>query len=75
MASDLRRCRPSPSYMASYLGSDKDEYEVINSGRTPRAVGDGYPAWEHISTIRGDYDEIQRWVDVENLVDYMLLNF
>ncbi len=67
--------RPSADLMAEYMGGEKDEFEAINSGQPPRVIGDRWDGWAHIQTIRDDYDEILRWVDVESLADYMLLNF
>ena len=64
--------RPTRAHAASYQGGEEDEFEAVNSGRP---VGSSSPAWSHIATIRSDYDEVKRWVDVESLVDYMLLNF
>jgi len=64
--------RPTRAHVASYLGGDEDDFESVNSGRT---IGSASPAWAHIATIRGNYNEVKRWVDVESLVDYMLLNF
>ena len=64
--------RPTNSYMASYLGGEREEYEAVNSGRT---VGPSAPAFSRLRTVRRDYAETRRWVDATNLVDYVLLNF
>ena len=64
--------RPTRSHIASYLEGGEDEFESVNSGRT---IGPASPAWRHIATIRNDYREVKRWVNVESLIDYMLLNF
>jgi len=64
--------RPTRSHVASYLGGNEEDFESINSGRT---IGPESPAWAQIATIRGNWNEISRWVDAGSLVDYMLLNF
>lgn len=64
--------RPTSYYVASHLGADKEDCEAVNSGRT---VGSSSPAWPHITSITGDFDEFKRWVDINSYIDYMLLNF
>ncbi len=64
--------RPAPDHMAEEMGGDKDDFEAVNRN-VP--VGGAAPAWSRIRTIRGNYDEVLRYVDTPNLVDYMLLNY
>ncbi|MEZ5324731.1 MAG: lamin tail domain-containing protein [Verrucomicrobiales bacterium] len=72
--------RPDARYMASYFGGSRDDYDVINSNI---AVDGNTTAWRavnsiamsnRISTPEG-YAEIRQVLDVDNLIDYMLLNF
>ena len=65
--------RPTPSFFASYLGGDVERYEATNSGR--ETVGGPTPAWEAIQSARGNYAELSRYLDMENYVDYLLLQF
>ena len=64
--------RPAPGHMADEMGGDKDDFEAVNRNSP---VGGAAPAWSRIRAIRGDYDEVLRYVDTPNLVDYMLLNY
>ncbi len=65
--------RPTQSYFASYLGGDKEDYVAVNKGQ---GVGSSdMSAWNAMRAARSDYEEFQRWVDIENYVDYMLLNY
>lgn len=64
--------RPAPGHMAEYLGGEKEEFEAVNRNSP---VGGAAPAWSRIRSIRASYDEILRYVDVTNLVDYMILNY
>jgi hypothetical protein len=72
--------RPDGPYMAAYFGGTRDDYDVINSGT---AVDGRTTEWSRlnsmanrstISTPEG-YAEIREILDVDNLIDYMLLNF
>lgn len=65
--------RPTQDYFASYLGGKKDDYVAVNKGQ---GVGSSdMAAWQAMQAARNNYAEFQRWVDVENYVDYMLLNY
>lgn len=70
--------RPSAPFMASYLGGEKEEYDVLNSGE---AVDGDTLAWQQMMgyVIGGladpvAYQTVQYYLDVENLADYMILN-
>lgn len=73
--------RPDAEYFADHLGGDSDDYDVI----TARAsVQDGTrDGWDELinlvrttdlSTAAG-YEAVKQKLDVQNLVDYMLVNF
>ena len=64
--------RPHPTYFASYLGGDEDDYMATNRGQ-PVGSSDMKP-WREMTSTVNDYAEFQRRVDVTNFVDYMLLN-
>jgi len=65
--------RPSRDFLFAYLGGKKEDYEVINSGRP--ASNSTLITWMKMKSLTGDYQTIQNYLDVENLIDYMLLNF
>ncbi len=64
--------RPTASFMASYAGGNKEDYEAVNSGR---GLGESAPIWESVRTLRENYAELSRRIDFENFADYILLNF
>ena len=73
--------RPDASYFADHLGGDSDDWDVINRQGT---VQDGNAdAWnELINLVRttdltttAGYEAVKQKLDVQNLVDYMLVNF
>ncbi len=66
------RERFDAGFMAGYLGGDEDDYEAINAGAA--VDGDG-SAWAQLLAARGDYEATLPWLNVENFLDYMLLNF
>lgn len=86
--------RPDASFMASYYGGDKEEYDVVkHQGLCGPgcAVNDNFEvvdggeaasdAYQELLQLarRGlqddhNYQQFKQWVDVENLIDYILLN-
>ena len=71
--------RPAAPYLEEYFGGDKDtDWDVINSGS---AIDGNSVAWSQaIQDSRRvrtpeEYEAFQQQVDVQNLADYMLLNF
>jgi hypothetical protein len=70
--------RPDGAFAASYLGGERGEYDVINEGR----VADGdLTAWNTMMNMaraglasESQYQAIQQYLDVPNLIDYMIIN-
>ena len=75
----VERC--NADFGSSYLGADKEDYDALNS--YPRNVVDGTAdAWITAQSIanagvadRAGYDALAQYVDIPNLIDYMMLNF
>ncbi|MCF7763336.1 MAG: chitobiase/beta-hexosaminidase C-terminal domain-containing protein [Verrucomicrobia bacterium] len=76
--------RTDSTFAAAYLGGDKEDYDTIFSdGSTVARAHDGDKnAWREMMQIAGRglatpdaYDQIQQYLDVTNLADYMMLNF
>ncbi|MCH2064447.1 MAG: lamin tail domain-containing protein [Roseibacillus sp.] len=71
--------RPDGDFMASYFGGESEDYDALSSGQ-PRS-GDK-DAWNTMMAIASSnisdpdrYSEIQDYLNVDSLIDYMLLNF
>ena len=64
--------RPTRTFIASYLGGEKEAYESVNSGRT---IGPASPAWGQLRGILNNYETARNWIDFTCLADYMVLNF
>ena len=71
--------RPDGDFMASYFGGESDDYDAISSGQ---ARSGDKNAWNTMMSIAsgniaspGRYAEIQDYLNVDSLIDYMLLNF
>lgn len=66
--------RPEADFMASYEGGLASDYDVINAGQ---AVDGTLDIWRRIqrNEVIDNYDELKRYVDLENYADYMLLQF
>ena len=66
------RERFDAAMLAEYLGGSEDDYEAVNSG----AVIDGSgAAWSMALANAYDFEGIQDWVNLENFLDYMVLQF
>lgn len=71
--------RPTAAFMAEHFGGDKEEYDALRSSK----VSDGDKiAWETMHSLANqglesevNYNALLQFLDVENLVDYMLVNF
>ncbi|MEZ5304533.1 MAG: CotH kinase family protein [Verrucomicrobiales bacterium] len=70
--------RPDADYMAAYFGGTSADYDTLNSGT---ALTGDKAAWNAMVAIAnsgvGDpavYAQISDYLNVENLIDYMLLN-
>ncbi len=66
------RERFDASLLAAYLGGDEDDYEAVNGGR---AVDGSGAAWAAVVAASTDFEAFSRLVDVDNYLDYMILNF
>ncbi|MCH8924178.1 MAG: chitobiase/beta-hexosaminidase C-terminal domain-containing protein, partial [Planctomycetes bacterium] len=74
--------RPDNAFMASYLGGDESEYDAVNAGS---AIDCGLPGSPRCSVTQaiygrllsstGNWETLQLRMDVENYIDYMLLQF
>ncbi len=67
------------SFAAHYLGGDKEEYDAFNSDEL---VDGNYDAWNAMFAIAGAgitndaaYTNLSAYLNVPNLIDYMLVNF
>ncbi|MHB1033246.1 MAG: lamin tail domain-containing protein [Pirellulales bacterium] len=71
--------RPEASFAADYLGGAKEQYDALNSA----VVVDGdKTAWNTMMGLANaglatpaQYEAIQQYLDVPNLIDFMILNF
>ncbi len=66
--------RPEADFMASYDGDLASNYDVINAGQ---AVDGNLDNWRRIqrNEVIDNYEELKRYVNLENYADYMLLQF
>jgi len=69
--------RPSAPFLADHLGGDKEDWDVLNSGEV---VDGNRDAWNTMMAMANAgleteeaYQAIQEYLDVENLIDYMIL--
>ena len=71
--------RPAASFMASYGDGEREDYDVQN---VTTAVDGNLSNWNRMMSIANSgvssaagYARIRELLDVDNLIDYMLLNF
>lgn len=68
------RERFDAGFMASYLGGEEEDYDAVNGG----SVFDGTStAWNQLVTYASvsDYAGVESLLNVENFLDYMVLNW
>jgi len=66
------RERFGAAFLSEYLGGREEDYEAVNHGYTMDGSG---AAWQQVIVEARRWDEVQRWLNVENFVDYMLLQY
>ena len=72
--------KPNASYFAEHFGGEKEEYDVIqHQGGT---VDGNREVWNDLMRLaRGGletheaYEELGRFIDIEGMIDYLLINF
>jgi|GEM_PF-4696438 len=66
--------RPNSDFLESYLGGDDEDYDALNAGSP---IDGDRVAWEAMVSAaeNGDWSALQQYMDVENYIDYMLLEF
>jgi hypothetical protein len=71
--------RPSAPFAAAYFGGEKEEWDVLNSSEP---VDGSKDAWNTLQALADAgvatpeaYAAIQEYLDVPNLIDYMIFNF
>ena len=66
------RERFNAAMMASYFGGEEEDYEALNAGT---AIDGSGAAWAAVVAHRDSYEEVKEWVNLENFLDYMILNW
>jgi hypothetical protein len=68
---------PNDDYLASYLPGNHTDYEYTNGANASKAGSEQWqPAWNAMkAAATTSATEAARWLDFENLADYMLLSF
>ena len=70
--------RPDASFQAQHFGGEKEEYDAINAGT---AIDGDRVAWDEMMALARSglesaesYLVMAQWLDIDNFIDYMLLN-
>ncbi len=67
--------RPNGAFMASYVGGNKDDYDVVKGKNGIRALSGDLLAWNTMLAALNDYTTLHQYIDMVNYIDYMLLEF
>jgi len=74
--------RPDEDFAASYFGGDSADYDVIKNTTfgTQLLAGD-FDTWNTVLALsdssltnNANYEQLQQYVDLDNLIDYMMVN-
>ena len=70
--------RPDASFQAEYLGGEKEQYDALNSSEP---IDGDKTAWTTLQNLAAAgvttldaYNNIKQYLDVDNLIDYMIIN-
>jgi hypothetical protein len=74
--------RPDDDFAASYFGGDNSDYDVIkNTSDNLQVVAGDLTAWNAMLALansglanNAQYLQLQQYVDLDNLIDYMIVN-
>lgn len=76
--------RPSAPFAAGHLGGQKEEWDALNSSEAVDGVKTAWTSLQNLCTTGGTtrytvdqagWNAIRQYLDLDNLIDYMLLNF
>ena len=67
--------RPTADFMAAYLGGDEEDYDIMKGRGGIINMEGNQAAWNTLVANTNNYAIVQEYMDVDNYIDYMLLNF
>jgi hypothetical protein len=73
--------RPDASFAAEHLGGEKEEYDSLKNTTGFEALDGDFNAWNQMMGLanagladNAQYEAIQQYLDVTNLIDNMIVN-
>lgn len=67
--------RPTADFMAAYLGGEEEDYDIMKGRSGIFNMEGDTVAWDTMVANTNNYAMVQEYMDVDNYIDYMLLNF
>ncbi|UCG48421.1 MAG: lamin tail domain-containing protein, partial [Phycisphaerales bacterium] len=67
--------RPTADFMATYLGGDEEDYDIMKGRSGIFNIEGERAAWDYLVAHKSNYEIVQEYMDIDNYIDYMLLNF
>ncbi len=73
--------RPDDDFAASYMGGDKDDYDVVKHNINTVVSGsrDSYVQLHSLAdqdlSIQGNFDRVAELLDIDAFIDYIILNY
>jgi hypothetical protein len=71
--------RPTGAFMAEHFGGDKEDYDTLRSNKVSDGDKQSWNTLQELANqpldVPANYAALLEYLDVENLIDYMLLNF
>jgi hypothetical protein len=76
--------RPDERFAATYLGGNKEDYDVLRHNATTPVNGDTTApanfaamlnAVKQNMLVPANYAAVERWLDIDDFIDYMIVNF
>ncbi len=69
--------RPDTNFAASYLGGEREDYDVINEFQVKGGTRDAFNSLRSLHGVARNpqYEKLQQQLDVTEYIDYLLLNY
>ncbi|MCF7958528.1 MAG: lamin tail domain-containing protein [Phycisphaerae bacterium] len=67
--------RPTADFMAEYLGGEEEDYDIMKGRSGIKLMEGTRDAWDFMVNNANNYEIAKEYIDIDNYIDYMLLNF
>jgi len=66
---------PDATFASAYLGGRPSDYDVIEVSKSRAGTSEAFNALNAMRGRTGSYDKLRQYLDIEEFIDYLLLNY